>query len=105
VPTDLDVASISVGPFGGLADGLNNYLPEQIAKALTESSTSSALDSTTQLTGDLGDLGNLLDPSTLVGDLATLLTGSTADLVPNLAADLVPNLAGMLLDPMTLLPF
>lgn len=102
VPTDLDVASISVGPFGGLADGLINYVPQQIAAALTESSTGGALDSSTQLTGDLG---NLLDPSTLVGDLTTLLTGSTADLPAGLAADLVPNLAGMLLDPMTLLPF
>jgi hypothetical protein len=102
VPTDLDVANITVGPFGGLADGLINYVPQQIAAALTDSSTSSALDSTTQLTGNLG---SLLDPSTLVGDLTTLLTGSTADLPAGLAADLVPNLAGMLLDPMTLLPF
>jgi hypothetical protein len=91
-----------LGPFGGLADGLINHVPQQIAAALTESSTGGALDSSTQLTGDLG---NLLDPSTLVGDLTTLLTGSTADLPAGLAADLVPNLAGMLLDPMTFLPF
>jgi hypothetical protein len=101
LPTS-DLANITVGPFGGLADGLINYVPQQIAAALTDSSTSSALDSTTQLTGNLG---SLLDPSTLVGDLTTLLTGSTADLPAGLAADLVPNLAGMLLDPMTLLPF
>ena len=91
VPTDLDVANISVGPFGGLADGLINYVPEQIAAALTGSS------------GDLGSLGNLLDPSTLVGDLTSLLTGSAATELPaGLAADLVPNLAGLLVDPLTL---
>ncbi|HZC91866.1 MAG TPA: hypothetical protein VE400_14635, partial [Mycobacterium sp.] len=87
-----DLATISVGPFGGLADALINYVPQQIAAALTADPTTdgtgllSVLDPSTLLSGlDLGNLGGLLDPSTLVGDLTALLPSAAADLPAGLA--------------------
>ncbi|MGH7734378.1 MAG: hypothetical protein ACREOE_11930, partial [Gemmatimonadales bacterium] len=93
----VDLADITVGPFGGLTDALVNFVPQQIAAALGEPVTGAALGS--------GLFGDLLDPTTLLGDLTGLLPGAAADLPGGLAADLVPNLAGMLLDPLTFIPF
>jgi hypothetical protein len=46
----------------------------------------SVLDPSTLLSGlDLGNLGGLLDPSTLVGDLTALLPSAAADLPAGLA--------------------
>jgi hypothetical protein len=90
-----DVATITVGPFGGLTDALVNYVPEQIAKTLLADPTTAGtgltglLDPSTLLSGlDLGNLGGLLDPSTLLGDLTALLPGAAADVPAQLATDL-----------------
>ncbi|MGC1739635.1 MAG: hypothetical protein WA768_21145, partial [Mycobacterium sp.] len=91
----LDLASISVGPFGGLTDALVNYVPQQIADAFLADPTTAGtdltglLDPSTLLSGlDLGNLGGVLDPSTLLGDLTSLLPGAAADVPAQLAADL-----------------
>jgi hypothetical protein len=79
-----DVASISVGPFGGLIDALVNVIPQQIAdpaSATAATDLTALLDPGTLLSGlNLGDLGGLLDPSTLLGDLTALLPSAAADL-------------------------
>lgn len=72
------ILDITAGPFGGLTDGLVNYVPQQIAAALTDPTTGSTL--TGLLSGldpstPLGDLGTLLP-----GDLSTLLSGGVVDL-------------------------
>jgi hypothetical protein len=95
VPTDLDVASISVGPFSGLIDALVNVIPQQILTDPPGAGTdlTSLLDPSTLLSGlDLGNLGGLLDPSTLLGDLTALLPSAAADLPAGLAdlATLIP---------------
>jgi len=92
---DTDLANISVGPFGGIVDGVVNYLPLDILNTDPGgTSILSGLDPSTLLSGlNLGDLGGLLDPSTLAGDLTTLL--------PSLASDLPAGLA----DLGTLIPF
>jgi hypothetical protein len=92
---DTDLANISVGPFGGIVDGVVNYLPLDILTTDPGgTSILSGLDPSTLLSGlNLGDLGGLLDPSTLAGDLTTLL--------PSLASDLPAGLA----DLGTLIPF
>jgi len=76
---NVDLATITVGPFGGLIDALVNYVPQQIADALLAdppgagTGLTGLLDPSTLLSGlNLGDLGGLLDPSTLAGDLTTL---------------------------------
>jgi hypothetical protein len=86
-----DLASISVGPFGGLIDALVNVIPQQILTdpPTTATDLTGLLDPSTLLSGlDLGNLGGLLDPSTLLGDLTALLPGAAADLPAGLAADL-----------------
>jgi hypothetical protein len=98
-----DLANIAIGPFGGLSDALVNYIPQQIAAALTADPT--ALGSGLLGGLDLGNLSGLLDPATLLGDLTALLPDAAAGLPAMLAADLVPNLVGMLLDPMAFIPF
>ena len=92
---DLDLANITVGPFGGIVDAVVNYLPLDILTTDPGgTSILSGLDPNTLLSGlDLGNLGGLLDPSTLAGDLTTLL--------PSLASDLPAGLA----DLGTLIPF
>jgi hypothetical protein len=95
VPTDLDLASISVGPFGGLVDALVNVIPQDILTDPPAAATdlTGLLDPSTLLSGlDLGNLGGLLDPSTLAGDLTTLLPGLASDLPAGLAdlATLIP---------------
>ena len=89
-----DLANITVGPFGGLADALINYLPQQILTTDPGgTSILSGLDPSTLLSGlDLGNLGGLLDPTTLVGDLTSLLPGLASDLPAGLAdlATLIP---------------
>ena len=96
LPTS-DLATITVGPFGGLTDALVNYVPEQIAKTLLADPASAdsvtLLDPSTLLSGlDLGNLGGLLDPSTLLGDVTGLLPGLASDLPAGLAdlATLIP---------------
>jgi hypothetical protein len=90
-----DLATITVGPLAGLVDALVNYVPQDILTADPGgTSILSGLDPSTLLSGlNLGDLGGLLDPSTLAGDLTTLL--------PSLASDLPAGLA----DLATLIPF
>jgi hypothetical protein len=92
---DTDLANITVGPFGGIVDAVVNYLPLDILTTDPGgTSILSGLDPSTLLSGlDLGNLGGLLDPSTLAGDLTTLL--------PSLASDLPAGLA----DLGTLIPF
>jgi len=91
---DTDLANISVGPFGGIVDGVVNYLPLDILTTDPGgTSILSGLDPSTLLSGlNLGDLGGLLDPSTLAGDLTTLLPGLASDLPAGLAdlATLIP---------------
>ena len=96
---NVDLATITVGPFGGLIDALVNYVPQQIADALLAdppgagTDLTGLLDPSTLLSGlNLGDLGGLLDPSTLAGDLTTLLPGLASDLPAGLAdlATLIP---------------
>jgi hypothetical protein len=84
---DTDLANISVGPFGGIVDGVVNYLPLDILTTDPGgTSILSGLDPSTLLSGlNLGDLGGLLDPSTLAGDLTTLLPGLASDLPAGLA--------------------
>jgi hypothetical protein len=84
---DTDLANISVGPFGGIVDGVVNYLPLDILTTDPGgTSILSGLDPSTLLSGlNLGDLGGLLDPSTLAGDLTTLLPSLTSDLPAGLA--------------------
>jgi hypothetical protein len=84
---DTDLANISVGPFGGIVDGVVNYLPLDILNTDPGgTSILSGLDPSTLLSGlNLGDLGGLLDPSTLAGDLTTLLPSLTSDLPAGLA--------------------
>ena len=90
-----DLATISVGPFGGLIDALVNVIPQEI---LTDPPTAATdltglLDPSTLLSGlDLGNLGGLLDPSTLLGDVTGLLPGLASDLPAGLAdlATLIP---------------
>jgi len=86
LPTS-DLATITVGPFAGLVDALVNYLPQDILAADPGgTSILSGLDPSTLLSGlNLGDLGGLLDPSTLAGDLTTLLPSLTSDLPAGLA--------------------
>jgi hypothetical protein len=90
-----DLATITVGPLAGLVDALVNYVPQDILTTDPGgTSILSGLDPSTLLSGlDLGNLGGLLDPSTLAGDLTTLL--------PSLASDLPAGLA----DLATLIPF
>jgi hypothetical protein len=90
-----DLATITVGPLAGLVDALVNYVPQDILTTDPGgTSILSGLDPSTLLSGlDLGNLGGLLDPSTLAGDLTTLL--------PSLASDLPAGLA----DLGTLIPF
>jgi hypothetical protein len=85
-----DLANITVGPFGGIVDAVVNYLPLDILTTDPGgTSILSGLDPSTLLSGlDLGNLGGLLDPSTLVGDLTALLPGLAADVPAQLAADL-----------------
>jgi len=91
-----ELASISVGPFGGLIDALVNVIPQELADpaaATAGTDLTGLLDPSTLLSGlDLGNLGGLLDPSTLLGDLTTLLPSAAADLPAGLAdlATLVP---------------
>ncbi len=93
-PPSGDLASISVGPFGGLIDALVNSSrnssrmhPRGPATAGTD--LTGLLDPSTLLSGlDLGNLGGLLDPSTLLGDVTSLLPGLAADVPAQLAADL-----------------
>jgi hypothetical protein len=91
---DTDLANISVGPFGGIVDGVVNYLPLDILTTDPGgTSILSGLDPSTLLSGlNLGDLGGLLDPSTLVGDVTGLLPGLASDLPAGLAdlATLIP---------------
>ena len=91
---DTDLANITVGPFGGIVDGLVNYLPLDILNTDPGgTSLLSGLDPSTLLSGlDLGNLGGLLDPSTLVGDLTALLPSAASDLPAGLAdfATLIP---------------
>jgi hypothetical protein len=92
VPTDLNLADVSVGPFGGLIDALVNVIPQEIANpaaATAGTDLTGLLDPSTLLSGlDLGNLGGLLDPSTLLGDVTALLPGLAADVPAQLAADL-----------------
>ena len=92
---DTDLANISVGPFGGIVDAVVNYLPLDILSTDPGgTSILSGLDPSTLLSDlDLGNLGGLLDPGTLVGDVTGLL--------PSLASDLPAGLA----DLGTLIPF
>ena len=66
---DTDLANISVGPFGGIVDAVVNYLPLDILSTDPGgTSILSGLDPSTLLSDlDLGNLGGLLDPGTLVG--------------------------------------
>ena len=81
--------------FESLRDAVVNYLPLDILNTDPGgTSILSGLDPSTLLSDlDLGNLGGLLDPSTLAGDLTTLL--------PSLASDLPAGLA----DLGTLIPF
>ena len=92
VPTDLNLADVSVGPFGGLIDALVNAIPQELAgsaAATAGADLTGLLDPSALLSGlDLGNLGGLLDPSTLLGDLTSLLPGLAADVPAQLAADL-----------------
>ena len=90
-PPDTDLANITVGPFGGIVDGWSttsrktSSLRIRGARARPER----PLDPSTLLSGlDLGNLGGLLDPSTLLGDLTSLLPGLAADVPAQLATDL-----------------
>jgi hypothetical protein len=85
-----DLANITVGPFGGIVDAVVNYLPLDILTTDPGgTSILSGLDPSTLLSGlDLGNLGGLLDPSTLLGDVTGLLPGLAADVPAQLAADL-----------------
>lgn len=76
-----DLASISVGPFGGLVGALVNVIPQDILTADPGgTSILSGLDPSTLLSGlDLGNLGGLLDSGTLAGDLTSLLPSAAAD--------------------------
>ena len=91
-----DVANISVGPFGGLIDALVNVIPQELAdpaSATAATDLTGLPDSSTLLSGlDLGNLGGLLDPSTLLGDVTGLLPGLAPDLPAGLAdlATLIP---------------
>jgi hypothetical protein len=95
LPTS-DLATITVGPLGGLIDALVNFIPQEIANpasATAGTDLTGLLDPSTLLSGlNLGDLGGLLDPSTLAGDLTTLLPGLASDLPAGLAdlATLIP---------------
>jgi hypothetical protein len=91
LPTS-DLATITVGPLGGLIDALVNFIPQEIADPASADSVT-LLDPSTLLSGlDLGNLGGLLDPSTLLGDLTALLPSAAADLPAGLAdlATLIP---------------
>ena len=84
LPTS-DLATITVGPLGGLIDALVNFIPQEIADPASADSVT-LLDPSTLLSGlDLGNLGGLLDPSTLLGDLTALLPSAAADLPAGLA--------------------
>jgi hypothetical protein len=85
-----DLANITVGPFGGIVDAVVNYLPLDILTTDPGgTSILSGLDPSALLSGlDLGNLGGLLDPSTLLGDVTALLPGLAADVPAQLAADL-----------------
>jgi hypothetical protein len=91
-----DLANISVGPLGGLIDALVNVIPQELAdpaSATAGTDLTGLLDPSTLLSGlDLGNLGGLLDPTTLAGDLTTLLPGLASDLPGGLAdlATLIP---------------
>jgi hypothetical protein len=82
-----DLATITVGPLAGIVDALVNYVPQDILGADPGgTSLLSALDPSTLLSGlNLGDLGGLLDPSTLLGDVTGLLPGLASDLPAGLA--------------------
>jgi hypothetical protein len=85
-----DLANITVGPFGGIVDAVVNYLPLDILTTDPGgTSILSGLDPSTLLSGlDLGNLGGLVDPSTLLGDVTALLPGVAADVPAQLATDL-----------------